>query len=330
MTTDSRQTIVRAIMPAFVHGLIAAVAGIVVALSLPSIYAVRSGVALNSPASAASGAGLLGLAQQFGLGGAGGMASPDFLLSMLRAEDLLERVVTTPFPASTYRELRRTGCEDGAASCPLYLIYGTNGKNPRDSLIRAAEQLYKSVKPDVNTRSGVVSLEVRARTPELALAISERLLFVLDSANATLQRTQAAQQFEFVQARLDSARIALSRAEGELRSFDTRNRIIVSSPILQGERARLQRNVALAEAFYTQLMGSVQQSYLAATNSSATLSIVERPLLPGRRNSPKRRVIVMLAFAAGVAIWGVRRYGRLALTEALRVLTLSGQPATRP
>jgi uncharacterized protein involved in exopolysaccharide biosynthesis len=90
-------------------------------------------------------------------------------------------------------------------------------------------------------------------------------------------------------------------------------------------RARLERKVTLAESFYVQLRTGLNQLYVAAANNVSTLGIVESPQLPGRKNWPKRTLIVVVAFLLGVGAWAGRRHGaafydelRFALTAAPR------------
>ena len=149
----------------------------------------------------------------------------------------------------------------------------------------------------------------------LALAIVHRLIAVVDSSNAAIQRGEATQQVAFISEQVDGARRTLRSAEDSLAEFDVANRAVLSSPLLQQRRARLARSVTLAETFYTQMVAALQQAYVAAANNMSTISIIDAPALPGRRSWPKRTVIALVGFLLGVLASTARRYGRTVWTE---------------
>src|SRR2546425_4523500 len=303
------------------YGAVAGVIGAAGSLILPPTFVSRAEIMLSSSDQANVSSSILGLAQQFGLASASGQRTPDFLAVFLRSENLLEVVVRTPFPRAAYASVRGTECDPGAPACDLVSIWAVTGKNPRDSLERAAKILSKSFEADVIPATGVVEVSVKGRTPLLAKAIADRLLQVLDSANLALQRATAERQFRFLDAQVESAREALHIAEDALARFDFANRSVESSPSLRLQRLRLQRDLTLSENFYRQLTATLQQVSLAAANTVSSLSVVQTPNLPGRRDKPKRVVITLLAFGFGVLIWGTRRYWSLLYPELQRMAT---------
>jgi len=306
-------------------GFAAAAVGVVVSFVIPSTYVVRTELSLNSAAQATIGASLLGLAQQFGLGDNGGAGTPDFLVALFTSEDVLESAVQMKVPRVVYADLWFTDCSTTADTCDPIRIWKIDGKNTRDTLERAAKKLTRAISVDLNPRSGIIQLSVEARTPQLALALAQRLVQLADSTNLELQRQQARDQFRFMQDQVESARVMLQAAEDTLAAFDISNRSVQSSPTLVRMRARMERKVALAESFYVQLRTSLNQLFVAAANNVSTVGIVESPKLPGRKNWPKRTLIVVVAFVLGSGAWAARRHGnafyeelRLALTTAPR------------
>ena len=309
------------LLPALGYGAVAGAIGAAVSLILPPAYVSRTEITLSSSARTSVSSSLLGLAQQFGLASASGQQNPDFLAALLRSEDVLEAVVRTQFIDAVYAGVPGTDCARDARTCDLLAIWRVNGKNQRDSLERGAKALSAAFQADVNPATGLVGVSVKARTPMLAKAIADRLLQVLDSANLALQRSAARSQFRFLDVQVDSAREALHSAEDGLARFDIANRSVESSPSLRLQRLRLQRALTLSESFYSQLTATLQQVYLAAANTASSLSVVQVPNLPGRRDTPKRRVITLLAFGFGLLFWGTRRYWRLLYPELRRIAT---------
>jgi hypothetical protein len=311
----------RSVRRPFLWGAAAAVVGALISLIIPATYVVRAELALNSSTQTAISSSLLGLAQQFGLGSGGGAGTPDFLVALFTSEDVLESVVQTPFPRVTYADLWRTDCSPAADRCDPIHIWRIDGKNARDTLERAARKLSKAISVDLNPRNGIISMSVKGRTPELALAMADRLIHLVDSTNLELEREQARNQFRFMQEQVESARSALRLAEDSLADFDIANRSVQSSPMLLQIRGRLQRSISLAESFYVQLTSSLNQLYLAAANNVSTVGVVASPQLPGRRDWPKRTLIVIIAFVLGVSTWVGRNAIRQSYEEIRLALT---------
>jgi len=302
------------------YGFVGAAVGALVSLLLPPTFVSTAEVTLSSSGQTSVSSSLLGLAAQFGLASASGQGSPNFLVAILTSEGLREVVVRTRYPRSSYEGIGNTNCDASIASCDLVSLWRVSGQNIRDTLERAAKRLEKSFSADVDPTTGLVEVSVEARSAALAKAIADRMVQALDSANLALQRASAQSQFQFLAVQVDSARDALHAAEDALARFDIANRSVTSSPALQLQRVRLQRDLTLAENFFTQLSGTQQQVYLAAANTASSLSVVQAPDLPGRREKPKRRVITLLAFGFGLLVWGARRYWSLLYPEVRRIL----------
>jgi len=303
------------------YGVTAALLGAAASLVLPPTFVSRAELTLSSSSQTSVSGSLLGLAAQFGLASASGQGSPDFLVAIMTSEDYREAVVTTRFSRAAYAGVSGNSCDSGASTCDLVGIWAISGENRRDTLERAAKHLLKIFSADVNPTTGLVDLSVEGRTPSLAKAIGDRMVQALDSANLAFQRQAAESQFSFLAVQVDTARDALHDAEDALARFDIANRSVESSPELRLQRVRLQRDLTLSESFYTQLAATQQQAYLAAANTASSLSVLQSPNLPGRRERPKRRIITMVAFAFGVLFWGTRRYWPLLYPEVRRVVT---------
>ncbi len=305
------------------YGLGAALVGAALSLVLPPTFVSKAEVTLSSPAQTSASSSLLGLAAQFGLAAGSGQGTPDFLAALLTSEDLREAVVQAPLPQAAYASVSDEKCRPADSTCDLIHILAVRAKaNRRDTLEQTAKALLSSFTANVDPATGLLYLNVRARTPLLAKTIADLLLSAVDSMNLDIQRRSAASQFHFLEGQLDSARDQLHAAEDALERFDLANRAGAdNSPALRLERVRLQRDLTLNETFYTQLMGTLQQVYLAAANTASSVSVAQHPNIPGRRDTPKRRMITMVAFAFGILLWATRRYWGMLYPEVRRVVT---------
>jgi uncharacterized protein involved in exopolysaccharide biosynthesis len=311
--------------PALFAALSAIIAG-VISFIIPPVYLVRSSLTLSSISSQAMGGSILGLARQFGLSPQLGSDNPDIVVALFSSRVVLEAVVTHRFPRETYAGIWWTDCEKTGADCDLLHVWRIDGKNTRDSIERAAEKLDRAVSASANPRSGIVTVTVKAGGPDLALAILTRMLIIVDSVNAQIQRREAHEQVAFIDTQVSEARSQLRQAESTLVAFDFRNRAIQSSPGLLQERARLDRDVNLAETFYVELASALRQAYIAAANNVSTMTVIDTPRLPGRRDWPKRRIIVVIGFVLGLLAWSTRRFGRTFVDELRAAI---GMTATR-
>ncbi len=106
-------------------------------------------------------------------------------------------------------------------------VQGRSATLQRDMTIR---KLRKAVDVGVSVRTGVVTLRVKTKNPELSERISEQMLSWLNDFNLQKRQSQAAAERKFTEARLDEARRQLREAEDHLLVFMERNRDTRNSP----------------------------------------------------------------------------------------------------
>jgi uncharacterized protein involved in exopolysaccharide biosynthesis len=103
-------------------------------------------------------------------------------------------------------------------------------------------------------------------------------------------------------------------AEDHLQEFLQRNRDFRGAPQLAFEYDRLQRDVAMRQAVYTNLMQALEQSKIEEVRNTPVISMVERPILPAK---PDSRLIALKALIAVLA------GGLIGLAAALSIDFLS-------
>jgi uncharacterized protein involved in exopolysaccharide biosynthesis len=284
---------------------VGAVIGVATALLLPSRYTAGASFQAEAPASAPSlGGALAGLASQIGGIQLTTQSNAQLFGDLLRTGAVLRRVVQARYPwrgdtvllAAIWRLDRRpTGLRDHLA----------------------VRKLAKSMRVDVNIRTGVVGFAVEAGTPELALALAETTLAALNEANVRLRQARAAAERSFTAERAEVARQRLADAEARLATFYERNRIISGAPALQVEEGRLRRNVEMEQTVYTQLRLQAEQAAVAEVRNTPAISVIDPAILPVKRTWPNRRLVVVAGLLAGLGV-GVLR---LALWNQPRMRT---------
>lgn len=276
------------------------VAGIVVSLTVALLRANTYTTAFSFvPQSAQdpSRAGLASLAGQFGisLGAVGGLSpSPQ-----LYADLLLTREVLAPIAGDSFAVGR-----DDNARVPLAEFLGISGAEAPVVLAKTLRALRNDViSSSVATRTtGVVTVNVRTRSPRVSLGIAERLLQGLNHFNLITRQSQAHEERGFTEGRLEAARASLRGAEDVLQRFLQTNRQFASSPALTFERDRLQREVLLQEQVVSTLAQQYEEIRIREVRDTPVITVIERPTLAARPNASGRVLVVAMGTFAALAV----------------------------
>ncbi len=151
-----------------------------------------------------------------------------------------------------------------------------------------------------NKETGTITVSVAHRDSALARMIALR---TMDSASQIFVRTSKAQaqQLRVAQeARVAQTRQQLARAEEELREFNFSNRATPAYSQASVERARLQRNIMIAEQVYTQ--AATDQESAFARELEATPTVVVHDPLPDVLSKVRKRVVMKTTIAGLVSL----------------------------
>jgi uncharacterized protein involved in exopolysaccharide biosynthesis len=214
-----------------------------------------------------------GLAQQFGISVGGGDASQSsaFYVDLLKSRPLLLSVAEKQYRIRTPKGLR-TGT--------LAELYGIHHNNPEVVRSRVAGRLKGQVNPNVSARTGVITVSVWAKYPELAVEIARNVLDEVNVFNLNNRQQQAGAERAFIEKRLADAQSQLSNAENNLQVFLTENRDFRSSPTLTLEFDRLNRAVASRQSLYNALATSYEQAKIEEVRDLPVITVLEPPELP--------------------------------------------------
>ncbi len=238
--------------------------------------------------------GLTALAGQLGLAGAtaSGPLSPDFLVAVLRSRSVLEPVLQTSFVPSN---------QPGRAGRPLIDLMGIEQAPPNKRMTLAMRALNAQVSPEINRRTGIISVEVEQPDPRLAADVANALVAELNRFNLERRKSQSREQRIFAQERLKEAERELRRAEEAHQRFLQANRSYTESPVLFFESNRLQRGVQLKQEVYLTLSKSYEEASIAEVRDTPVLTMIDPAIPPFRRSSPNRKLyVIVAALTAGV------------------------------
>ncbi len=271
---------------------------------------------------------LAGLAGQFGINlGADGSRSPAFYAEVAKSHDILAKVLLTRFPDA------RTPASP-ADSATLLDQYAPEG----DSALRferGLAELRRAMSLQVDIPTNLVSLSVTDGHPEVAAAVANRVVEVIDEFNTNSRQSQARRRREFIEKRADEASAELRRAERLVDDFQERNRAWQQSPQLNSAQARLRRDVDLRQEVYLTLSRELETSRIEEVNDAPVISVIQSAVTPRFKSAPRRAVIIVLGGTLGVLLalcWvgGAELLRRLREDNEEGYRTLVGRLGMRP
>jgi uncharacterized protein involved in exopolysaccharide biosynthesis len=147
------------------------------------------------------------------------------------------------------------------------------------------------------------------------VSAANALLAGLNDFNVTTYQTTASAKRDFLERRLEQARLELSTSEGELRTFYTANRQYQQSPLLVFREAELRQAYELRKQNLVTLLTSFEQARLDQVRDTPVLTILDRPLLPARPTGPNRIILAVGAAMVWLGLSSLIVMSRAALSQ---------------
>lgn len=235
--------------------------------------------------------GLASLAGQFGfqLPGAGTSFGPEFYLELLGSQEVLRSVVASALPAAA-------AAESGAATYEEVLE--ADGDTPAERMEDAVERLWRDhMRVDLGRETGIVTFGVTTKWPAVSLALAEEILRQVERFNIESQQALAKDERVFLEARVKALRSEHDSVERVLRVFLERNREYASSPLLQVEHDRLERDVLMRQQVLTGVMEAFEAARIKEVRNTRAVAMVESPQTAAR---PLRRGTLGRALLGGI------------------------------
>lgn len=249
------------------------------------------------PQSRTASSNVSGLAAQFGLTvpSGDGTQSPQFYADLLLSRDILSAVTNTKYSVPT---------GGGTRTGTLVDFYQVDERDAPLARDKAMRKLRDNVAVSISPKTGVATVTVTARNPDLARLIAQRLLELTNEFNLNRRRSQATAERQFTEGRLAEVRSDLRTAENRLETFLQQNRQYETSPPLRFDEARLQRDVSLEQQLFTTLAQAYEQAKIDEVRDTPVITVISAPDTPIR---PDSRGIVKRSAAAllGGIILGV-------------------------
>jgi uncharacterized protein involved in exopolysaccharide biosynthesis len=234
---------------------------------------------------------LMALANQFGVRvptASSEQVSPAFYAELLTSREILHRVASPPFVVA--------GVGTASLADLLEIVKDTEELRLEEAMEALRDNL---VTIQTGRETGIVTLEVRTKWPDLSQIIAERMLDEIARFNLLTRQSQAAAERVFIEERLDSARSALLEAEAAMQTFLVANRSYQNSPDLLFQYRRLERDISLRQQVYTTLVQSFEQARIAEVRDTPVITVLQAPYVPPGPDSRRLPLVVALGLALG-------------------------------
>jgi uncharacterized protein involved in exopolysaccharide biosynthesis len=192
----------------------------------------------------------------------------------------------------------------------LVELLDSPGRTPALRREAAIKRLSDLIDVSTSLKTGMVTLEVTMRYPELARSIAARFLELLNTYNLKVRQSQASAERQFTEQRVKEIQEDLRAAEDRQQAFLQRNRDFRNSPELSFQHDRLAREVAMQQQVYTTMVQAYEQAKIDEVRDTPVITVVEQPEAPVR-GDPKGTVrktilgaILGGFLAAMFAFWG--------------------------
>jgi uncharacterized protein involved in exopolysaccharide biosynthesis len=163
----------------------------------------------------------------------------------------------------------------------------------------ALKSISDKISASVNEETGLMTISVTAGGPQLASSLAESFLDHFTTRVREIRTEKVRERLQFVEGRFEEAEQELEAVEDELAQFLERNQNPTTAS-LQFRRDRLQRQVSFKEQLYSELQSQLTQTRLDLQRRQPVVTVVEEPVPPMNRSSPKRTLNVLVALALGL------------------------------
>lgn len=323
-------------------GISAAVAGLVIAFSLPKEYTTTVMLAPETADNSTKMGNLGGLAAMAGidLSSAVGqdalspalypnvVGSTPFLLELF-PEELTDSEQSETFTLYDYMEShQRTAWWTSLAKVPLNLISGLStllsDKSPDSThvnpfhLTRKQEtvlnELRKRIIVGVDKKTQVITVSVQMQDPLVSAMLTRDLVEKLQSYITTYRTQKAKKDLEFTDKVLAEAREAYYKAQKAYAAHEDANKNIISASN-RTEQERLRNEMTLTFNVYNSLAQKQEQDKLRVQEQTPVYTIIEPATVPLKASSPRKLIILAgMIFASILGVTGylvVRKYAPL-------------------
>ena len=265
-------------------------------LFVSNVYESKSVILPHGPT--ISGSDLKKAAARYGLGIAKdqmSISSVELYPSIINSRRLAMDILDQSFYTDKYGE---------SLSLLKILTYGKNKKNPEINKnvyhSIAIRKFFNMIKVRTNKKTPLVEIYVTSGEPEFCALVNWSIINTLDSLQKSFRLSQIKDKKLFIESRAADVEKELIFAEEKLKEFREQNRVILQSPTLLLEEARLEREIMLKMQLFTTLKTEYEMARIEEVEDTKMVQILDEPNVPIRRISPNTKNRVILAGFLGI------------------------------
>jgi uncharacterized protein involved in exopolysaccharide biosynthesis len=245
--------------------------------------------------------GLAGLASQFGVnvptstGASADLSSPSLFPELLRSRTFSEKILVKKFYTKEFgREL----------SLLAILTHGNNlPKVGGDTLVTSAlRSLGEMLEFDQDLKTSMFSvIKVTTSEPLFAKQLAEVTLAELEALNRFFKSQAINEKIAFINQRIAAVKGDLEASEQALKAFNEQNRQI-SSPALQLDQERLDRDVEIQKGIFITLKQQLELAKIEEVQEASIVQVLDKPQIALQPSNKNLILSVLLAGVLGIGL----------------------------
>ncbi len=252
--------------------------------------------AANSPLGA--GSGLSGLASQFGVNvpnnsGQADLSSPYLFPDLFSSRTFAEKVLDQEIYSEEYGK---------TLSLLAIFTYGDGSPSKkRDILIANAMGIFRGMVKLNYSEISFSTIQVTTKNALFSKKLAEVVITQLEEINRYYKSQSVREKAFFIDERVKSVKSDLIQAEQTLKLFRQQNQQ-VSSPALQLELDRLNRDIDIKKGIYLSLKQQFELAKIEEVQTGSILQVLDKPLTPLGPSNKKIKVNVLIAGVLGIGL----------------------------
>tara|TARA_B100000965_G_scaffold361113_1_gene342285 strand:- start:644 stop:1570 length:927 start_codon:yes stop_codon:yes gene_type:complete len=173
---------------------------------------------------------------------------------------------------------------------------------------RSSEILQNNIKVSKARLTSIVTLEVRGLEPEFAVDLANTIISESDKLQREFKTHQVSDKRSFIEERIKDVKKDLESAQEDLKEFREKNRQVQYSPALLLEEERLTTEMDVKKEIFSTLKQQFELVKIEEVEEGATVQILDKPVAPYEKSSPKIFFSIFLSIFIGFGISVVLAY----------------------
>ena len=172
----------------------------------------------------------------------------------------------------------------------------------REMFLSLLEDLTEEgIKTGIERMTKILTITVRMPEGQLSADVANNIIKFLNNYVIKEQKSYATEQREYLDKRLTEVKDSLGIAENNLKNFREQNRLVINSPQLLLEQARLSRAVQIKQTVYIELMKQYELVKLEEVKDTPVINLKEYAKNPIEKTGPSRLIrLILIMFFSGV------------------------------